>query len=296
MYSLIQNFVNSLEGLWTIRMLPWTILGSLAVIACVYWNFRVPSPGKAVAAMGIVAAITALRGEMLGLEKFIWLALLFIFLAIEVRAIDSERKKHDEEQLRVRMEENAKFQHIAEGLTAAISGINKTIHGVIGGNTFCYLDIFGEQIPLMTASLRKHGTNPLYDVTMKLQVMIPVPGSPGQSLGAGATKLNIGNLTAAERPSFGDISLIPFNLTGKESVDFYVAFAARNSFWHQIMYFRRIGGLANGGRWLKAIRIYSIDYGSEPDKQAKSTLILERIDDNFPMEGISWHDPLLYDH
>jgi hypothetical protein len=131
---------------------------------------------------------------------------------------------------------------------------------------------------------------------MKLQVMIPIPGSPGASLGAGALKLNIGNLTAAERPSFLDISLTPFNLTGKESVDFYAAFAARNSFWHQIMFFRRTGGWANGSRWLKAIRIYNIDYGSEPYEQARPTLVLERIDDDFPMEGVSWQDALLYDH
>jgi hypothetical protein len=110
------------------------------------WNFRVPSPGKAVAAMGMVAAITALRGEMSGTEKAFWLFLLFISLAVEVKAIDRDRKKHDDEQLRIRMEENAKFQHIAKELTAAISGINKTIHEVIGGNTFCYLDILANKI------------------------------------------------------------------------------------------------------------------------------------------------------
>jgi hypothetical protein len=291
----VQHVIHS--AIWSSQYIAWTLLACVAVIVCFYWSFRIPSPGKAVAAMGIVAAITALRGEMSNPEKFFWLALLFIFLLIEVRAIDRDRKKHDDEQSVIRNEETQKFQHIADGLTAAISGINETVQRVTGGDTFCYLDIFGEQIPLTNASLRKHGTNPLYDVTMKLLVMTPIPGgSPGQSRGEGTIKLNIGNMTAAERPAFGDISLAPFNLNGKESVDFYVAFAAKNGFWHQKVYFRRIGGLVNGGRWLKAIRIHRIDYGSEPYKQAKPVLILERIDENFPMEGIAWNDLLLYDH
>jgi len=129
-----------------------------------------------------------------------------------------------------------------------------------------------------------------------MKLMVTTPADPSGSSRQGQTiKVNIGNLPIGETPTFGDISLAPFNLAGQENVDFTVAFAARNGFWHQLMYLRRSGGFKNGGRWLKAIRVLKIEYG-EPYKQAKSVVILEKVDDGFPMEGVVWKDWLLYDH
>jgi hypothetical protein len=63
-----------------------------------YWGLRIPSPGKAVAAMAVVAAVMSLRGEMGGKEKLAWTLLLFGFLAVEVKSIDSDRALAEQER------------------------------------------------------------------------------------------------------------------------------------------------------------------------------------------------------
>jgi hypothetical protein len=187
------------------------------------------------------------------------------------------------------------MQQSQEQFAATMSGITRSVHEITGGDTFCYLDIFGEQIPLLMANLRKHGSNPLYDLRMTLLVSIPNLGG-GSSNQMHTQRIAIGNVMAADKPTFADISLQSFNLQGKGRVDFNIAFAAKNGFWHQLMYLRRLGDLGPGGRWLKATKVFRIDYGSQPYKQAKSVLVFERIDDEFPMEGIGWVDWLLYDN
>jgi hypothetical protein len=62
-----------------------------------YWEFRVPSPGKAVTALAVAAAAMSIRGEMRGKEKAAWMLLLFALLAVELRSIDDDRLLHDQE-------------------------------------------------------------------------------------------------------------------------------------------------------------------------------------------------------
>jgi hypothetical protein len=164
--------------------------------------------------------------------------------------------------------------------------ITKTSGQVTGGDTICYLDIFGEQIPLSITSLRKRGQQPLYDVKATLWI-----GHEGTAL---TQAVRFGNLPEGERPSFEDISLVPFNLKDQKAVDFNVAFSAKNGSWHELMYLRRIGELGPGGKWLKAIRVYKLEFSPEPYRQGKRVLVFERIDEGFPMEGIEWIDWLSF--
>jgi hypothetical protein len=172
--------------------------------------------------------------------------------------------------------------------------IIKTSGQVTGGDTVCYLDIPGEQIPLSSASLRKRGQQPLYDVNATLWIGHSFPGADqGQAI-AQTQALRIGNLPEGDRPSFGNISLVPFNLKDQRAVDFIVAFSAKNGSWHELMYLRRIGEFGPGGKWLKAMRVYKIHYSPEPYRRRRQTLAFEQIDQGFPMEGIDWTDWLSY--
>jgi hypothetical protein len=186
-----------------------------------------------------------------------------------------------------RDDEKAAYDQLARAIT-------NTSGQVTGGDAVCYLDIFGEQIPPSTASLRKWGHQPLYDVNAILWIGHSFPGA---SLGQGIAQtqpLRIGNLPEGDRPSFLDIPLGAFDFKDQRAVDFIVAFSARNGSWHELMYLRRIGEMGAGGKWMKAIRVYKIEFTLEPYRQRKRVLIFERIDPGFPMEGISWQDWLLY--
>ena len=145
----------------------------------------------------------ALRGEMGEFEKFCWLTLLFIFLIVEIRAIDKDRREHEDTFRRT------------------IEGFEETIAGITGGKTFPYLEVFGEQVPLGIVSLCKHGRDPLYDVTLEFGLMTSL--EEGGSIGNIAS-ISIGNIRAGVRLHYKEIQLSRFDLKGKESVDIYAAF------------------------------------------------------------------------
>jgi hypothetical protein len=245
-----------------------------AFACCIFWLFRIPSPGKAVTAMAVAAAVMTLRGEIGGFEKFCWLTLLFIFLIVEIRAIDKDRQEHEE-----------KFR-------TTLQGFETTIAGITGGKTFPYLEVPGEQKPLGVVSLCKEGTDPLYEVTLELSVTTPLGG--GASTGRTILEVSLGNIRAGARPHFETIQLSSFDLKDKESVDICAAFEARNGSWHQIMYLRRIGGWGPESRWLKASKVFRVEYGSEGRKQAKRVLVLDDVPEDFPLQGATWDDSLLY--
>jgi hypothetical protein len=279
------------------------VVGAYAVY---WWHWHSPAPNIAVLALASVAALMVLA-DMRPIHKVLYVVIIVSLVLIESRAIKTDRANFARDEACRRNEENRKIQNIANELKTSIeqnqrqflatmSGFKETIGTVTGGDTFCYLDVFGEQIPLSTVSLRKMGKYGLSDVTVKLLVSHPFPNSsPGQTTGnTGITR--IGDIAAFDRPSVQDIPLAQFNLEDQENVDFNIVFSARNGIWHQLLYLRRVGGLKPGGRWLKATRVFRIKYGSKPYEQARMVLIFERIDDKFPVQEISWNDWLLYDH
>lgn len=159
-----------------------------------------------------------------------------------------------------------------------------------GGNTFCYFDVLGQQFPLTVGNVRKNGEGPLYNVKMKLQALVPAAGGGGAQLGRGRINCLIGDLPASNRPAFGDIPLSSFNLKDQDSVDFDVAFEAKNGYWNQKLCLRKADG-----RWVRATKVFRIDYGVKLYGQAKSKPIFEDIPADFPPANISWSsNSLLY--
>jgi|GEM_PF-6552654 hypothetical protein len=126
-----------LDGIWkSPGMGVVLLLGSWAV--AIYWLFSTPSPGKSVGALAVVATVMTFRGELSGLEKTFLTLVLFLFVFIEIKAIDKDRADSNAQALRdrnaqdlafqsVRDAQDADFRVTAGGLQTAIGGIRSTL-------------------------------------------------------------------------------------------------------------------------------------------------------------------------
>src|ERR1700730_9795005 len=79
------------EKVWRHRAMGWTLLAGFTVLAF-YWNSNLPTVGKAIAMLAVVAAIMATLRNVGGFLEFAWVLLLFGFLFVEMRAIDEDKR------------------------------------------------------------------------------------------------------------------------------------------------------------------------------------------------------------
>jgi hypothetical protein len=98
--------------------LLYSFIGLLALL-----NTHIPSPGKAVAALGVAAATMTILGAMRGGEKLAWILILFGFLGTEFTSIDNERSAHEQEQQATRAEQLRHFNEIADGIKDNLSAV-----------------------------------------------------------------------------------------------------------------------------------------------------------------------------
>jgi hypothetical protein len=125
------------DALW---QSPWTaaalILSFVGVATC--WWFFLPSPGKAVTALAVGAAIMNFSGELRGFGKFLWLCILFWLLLIENHAIDKERTDASKAQVAFLQNQHDSFKRVTDqattnfatttgALTSAIAGLGQII-------------------------------------------------------------------------------------------------------------------------------------------------------------------------
>ncbi len=97
-----------MDRIWRSSSFGWAVI--LATFGMfIWWTFSIPSPGKAVAALAVVAAVMSFRGETSGLEKTTWMLVLCAFLFIEVRAIDRDREEAAKQQQAARKQEDDRF-------------------------------------------------------------------------------------------------------------------------------------------------------------------------------------------
>jgi hypothetical protein len=96
------------NDIWKSHYFGWALI-SCSGLGYLYWSSHVPSPGEAVAALAVLAAIMTFRGEIGGLEKFFWMLVLFAFLFMELRAIDKDRADYAREQGKIKAEKSKHF-------------------------------------------------------------------------------------------------------------------------------------------------------------------------------------------
>jgi hypothetical protein len=157
----------------------WTgaILVAVFLSITVYFWWRTPSPGKAVAALAVGAAVITFR-ELGGGGKFLWLVILLGLLMIENRAIDKDRADNDRKQQEFIAEQHKNFKKItdqagqnfqttAEALQTSIGALAKvmaqtqqieglageSIKNATGGDSYIYFDVQGQNPTLLNDDL-----------------------------------------------------------------------------------------------------------------------------------------------
>lgn len=95
-FELSRTAQERFERIWRHRALGWTLLAGFTSLF-LYWRSNLPTVGKAIAALAVVAAIMATLRNISGVLEFAWVLLLFGFLFVEMRAIDEDKRKTTEE-------------------------------------------------------------------------------------------------------------------------------------------------------------------------------------------------------
>jgi hypothetical protein len=188
-----------------------------------YWELFIPSPGKTVAALGVVAAAMSLRGEMRGKEKLAWMIMLFALLLLELTSIDEERLANENLRVATRQQEADSFQSIAQGITRSVELSQRQFEATIGTTNHILSNITGGQsyavvVPILGAyrpdrpvplAIESHGTNILTGVSVTIyESGVWIEATHESLLRSIANRINVGTLHPGERLVLGS-QLIP---------------------------------------------------------------------------------------
>jgi hypothetical protein len=228
------------------------------------WLWHVPTAGYAITAMAGIASIMALRPDMRGREKFLWLFVLFVYMGVEIRAIN-----HDQ------IDRNAKFEAIADGLKKAIetgteaislsqeqfkettsqasaqfdatmNRAQENLNHMTGGDTYPLIDpIF---IPVENTqntfrlNISAMGSSPLFDINVSLS-KLPLPTTPisATDFVSGKGLPHITTLFVAASLSPNRAELLPsVTVSDSGQSDFLITTLARNGVFHERLHIRKV--------------------------------------------------------
>jgi hypothetical protein len=182
----------------------WRVLSWLSVIAFValgiWWMIYLPTVGKGGLFLAIGATLMPLFWEKIGaVARMSWIAMLFLLLAVEYRAINKDRADFARDEASRREEENQKFSAIGTAITTNVgkllehsdqefaktmarsdvimSGVADSIKTQTGGNSFAFITFTAEPVqafemhwnnflaprgqPYFLVSVTSHGKYPL---------------------------------------------------------------------------------------------------------------------------------------
>jgi hypothetical protein len=285
--SLIRSLITkipqhpTLYFVFQIMFLVWSFL---------WWRYP-PAPGKAVLLLGVVAAIVTIQPQMTGIQRLVWLVVVFALFGVEYRAIDRDRYIHDKEQAEARTKETQNFQGIAGGIKQAIqesqkqfdatmnrsdqvmglqvnalNGLSTNLSTLTGGDSFCYLAFVPGQQFLAFVHM---GQFPLYGVSARI-VELDSSNKAKQENLMGVT-VAIGDMIqhhASVQTLSSGIGNAPdyFNAN--------IFFTARNGDWTELLREQRIKD-----KWVRAMRVLGgFTY------LRKQKVVCETIDREFPKQ------------
>lgn len=149
----------------------WGILSCFCVLALlllgIWWMFHLPTVGKGGLFLAVGATLMPLFWGKVGtIARMSWIAMLFLLLAVEYRAIDKDRADFARDEACRRQEENQKFSDIGTAITndvqklldrsdsefaktmarsdAIMSGVADSIKTQTGGNGFAFITFTAE--------------------------------------------------------------------------------------------------------------------------------------------------------
>ena len=173
----------------------WGKLSWLCVLALlllgIWWMFHLPTVGKGGLFLAVGATLMPLFWEKVGtIARMSWIAMLFLLLAVEYRAIDKDRADFARDEVCRRHEENQKFSDIGTAITnnvqkllnhsdlefaktmarsdAIMSGVADSIKTQTGGSSFCYIDFEQALYDVGGMTVIRIGKYPLRDVSAQI--------------------------------------------------------------------------------------------------------------------------------
>jgi hypothetical protein len=116
----------------------WKLVGWICVapflVAGICWMHWTPSAGKGGIALAVGATLMPLFWERMTVAgKMTWIAMLFVLLFAEYRAIDNEHKTYAEDQKTAREEERKSFGKLLETEQAGVAKILKEQNEAVAG-------------------------------------------------------------------------------------------------------------------------------------------------------------------
>lgn len=117
------------------RILSW--LAALGFLALgIWWMFCLPTVGKGGIVLAVGATLMPLFWEKIGaVAKMSWIAMLFLLLAVEYRAIDKEHAQYERGQEDARAREEASFGKLLDKQQAGVQSIldkqDKDVKGIL---------------------------------------------------------------------------------------------------------------------------------------------------------------------
>lgn len=223
-------------------LLLYVFGGALAI-----WNTHVPSPGEAVAALAVAAAVMTLLGEMRGVEKVAWILILFGFLGVELASIKIERVTREAEQSSAHLEQLKHFQAIGDAIStsveqsnrnfaATLNRTNQVLTNVTGGESFAYISPQNFNPDAFPGVVWNNGEQALTGLTLTIAHTTEPPALWGSSLFQPIFIGTIGPHEYAPVPNF----LFQPKADPKTGQDNYWIFlSAQNGTVSQSLYFRR---------------------------------------------------------
>lgn len=261
---------------WRSQWLGYYFVAAAGALALI-WMLRVPPPGRSLIAMGIAAAIMALRADMRGREKWLWTFVLFAFAYVEVRALNQDRAEQQAFQNRLQenfasigngiksavAESDRNFGDTMSRLDTALAGIRDSIKTQTGGDSFAFVTFTAQPNQQFLVAITSHGRYPLRDIRVtlmdderRLQAMQEYNKHPDgnwiAAIQSSDTYYQVPYLRpqSPEGPS-GDVELLgsyPFG--SKDAKDLTVAFSSFNGYWNERLHLRRVDG-----RWHQALSV-----------------------------------------
>lgn len=92
------------------------------IVFCIYWQWHVPMPNKAVLLLGGVAAIMALV-KMLPIHKALYIILIIWLMFTENRALNHDRTEFARDEAARRKEENKNFSNIGDSISRNVQAL-----------------------------------------------------------------------------------------------------------------------------------------------------------------------------
>src|ERR1035437_2668023 len=271
---------DTTSNLWNNPRTGWALLSVFCALA-IRWLLETPSPGKAVAALAVVATVMTLRENLSGLEKTSLTLLLFVLVFIEIKAIDKDRAENQAQQKAFFQAQQKSFNDITtqagqnfasttQGLTTSINGMNTVLgttqsvaklakddlESVTGGNRVVALEITPSltQKDMGTAFVFAPDRGIVRNVQVRVvnlalfdeDVKQKRPPELG-GISAHDMYFDVGDLG----PGLGKDLKPPIALGPGDFVRFNIFFSGLNGAWIENLYMRK-----KNGYWREAFRVF----------------------------------------